>query len=135
MQKKISVLLDLEELTIHLKSTATRRLMLLGGVKDEKELAKFIRSVRPDKESAVKRVGATWGGTNVQVVLPCGVSFYAIQICAGDLLWDIFVKLALGANYTVGEVRDQKISIYGYESDEMISLSMCAGVLRNVCIR
>jgi NADH:ubiquinone oxidoreductase subunit D len=120
-----------DQLAIELSVDSHRRLLLVGGMKNEKEVRKFVNTLEVPKEVALQMVGATWGYTNVQIISPQGESFYVIQICGSDLLWEINADAALAAGYLIADVRDQKILIRGQEATP-IPVWACTGLLHNV---
>jgi hypothetical protein len=131
--KKISVVESVERLAVHLGTLGPkRRVLLVRGPKNERELKKFLRGIKVPSELIPQMAGSMFGYTNLELTTPAKESFYAVEtLGAADVGWRVVADAAVAAGYQIADVRDLQVLRRGHE-DQPIPVTMCAGVLHNV---
>lgn len=132
--KKISVAESQERLAIHLgRLGPKRRVLLVSGPKNDRELKKFLRGVRvPNEQLSEIAEGSMMGYTNLELTTPDNGSFYVVEtLGSADAQWKVVADAAMAAGYAIADVRDLHVLLQGRE-DQPIPVAACTGVLHNV---
>ena len=130
---KVTVPESPERLAILLgRISEKRRLLLVRGPKNERELKKFLRGIRvPSDQLSEIADGSLMGYINLEVFLPSKVSYYTIELLvSADAQWTVVAKAAIAAGYSVADVRD--LQVLPDEKASPVPVSACTALLHNV---
>jgi hypothetical protein len=131
--KKVSVVQSADRLAIHLGTLGPkRRALLVRGPKNERELNKFLRGIKVPSDLIPEMTGSMISYTNLELTIPTGESFYAVEtLGSADVGWKVVADAAMAAGYAIADVRDLQVLLHGHE-DRPIPVAACTGVLHNV---
>jgi hypothetical protein len=132
--KKVSVVESAERLAIRLgRLGPKRRVLLVRGPKNDRELKKFLRGIKVPSELLSEIAdGSMIGYINLELTTPANESFYAVEtLGSADAQWKVVAAAAVAAGYEIADVRDLHVLLRGHE-DQPIPVAACTGVLHNV---
>jgi len=132
--KKVSIAESQERLAIHLgRLGPTRRVLLVSGPKNDRELKKFLRGITvPNEMLSEVAVGSMIGYINLELITPANESFFVVEtLGSADTQWKVVAAAAVAAGYAIADVRDLHVLRQGLE-DQPIPVAACTGMLHNV---
>lgn len=132
--KKVSVAESQERLAIHLgRLGPKRRVLLVSGPKNDRELKKFLRGIKvPNEMLSEVTVGSMIGYINLELITPANESFFVVEtLGSADAQWRVVADAAVAAGYAIADVRDLNVLRQGLE-DQPIPVAACKGMLHNV---